>query len=491
LVKLKRVRNQLETLGLLNSKYLYKRNDIYYFCVKIDNQVVKKSLFNNDFIYSNLLKYKIINNIREKFMEDKELNFYNNPFRKDFTIQRSGNTISVAPENQEEEQLLTEITSTIINKIKRLKNAGYNVSFEEESKNKRTLKESFEKFYSIMEKKHNEKYLTKFRQIRDLLYLYFGETKDITKITPINVIDFLDFLLSIPLDYKNIDKLKGKNIKVLIEKKSSLLDKYPKVKPSTVDEHIKKCKTIFNFLLDIHYINTNPFLIIKKQSTPQTKAETDWLPFKEEDLKEILKKTKKDTKVPEDHNLIKFCLYTGFRREELSILKVSDIQLEKGYVDFNYELNKVKTENSKRIVPIHKDIEELIKFQIKDKDPNDFFFYKDRKWKEENRGERIGGRINQIILEYFEHDKEIKKHYNLHSIRKNFIRTIFVSDKFSELDYKTIIGHSTNKDMTDKHYLMGLRDYDSYKSKMDKVSFEKFFEQPILNRFNNEIELNQ
>ena len=268
-------------------------------------------------------------------------------------------------------------------------------------------------------------------------------------------------------------------------KNSSLLKDFPTVSPATIDEYIKKCKTLFNFFLSCNYIYTNPFLIIKKQKTPRNSADTNWLPFKPKELKKLLNQTNSNEKLKEEYNLMKLCLYTGFRREELSLLKVENIEFEKGYIDFDYEINLTKTENSKRIVPIHKDIEDLIKIQMENKKDTDYLFFNEKTWTQKNRGERMGYIINKIILSFLNNDKENKKHYNLHSIRKNFTQTLVISKKFQELDYKTIIGHSTNNDITDKHYLMGKRDYLSYKKSMDEISFEEFFDTKILLQINN------
>ena len=57
-VKLKKVEKLLRKYGFLNNKYLYKRNNTYYFSIKIGNQVLKKSLHSDNFLISNILKYK-------------------------------------------------------------------------------------------------------------------------------------------------------------------------------------------------------------------------------------------------------------------------------------------------------------------------------------------------------------------------------------------------------------------------------------------------
>lgn len=220
-VKLKKNGKLLQKLGLLDTKYLHKRNNIYYFSLKIKNQVIKKSLHNDDFVYSNLLKYKIINIIKERFKTERELEMFDNPLNSTYTIHKIGNSISLEAENEEEERLLTEITDTIINKIKRLKNSGFNVEIlQDKKKDNLTIDICFTKFYKIQEKKQDEKYLIKYRQVRDLLFMFFEKNKSIRDITPNNVVEFVDFLLNIPKNHIHIKELKNKDLKTLILKNS-------------------------------------------------------------------------------------------------------------------------------------------------------------------------------------------------------------------------------------------------------------------------------
>jgi len=51
--KLKKSEKLLKKLGLLDNKYLLKRSNTYYFVIKINNSVIKKSLHTSNFVYSN------------------------------------------------------------------------------------------------------------------------------------------------------------------------------------------------------------------------------------------------------------------------------------------------------------------------------------------------------------------------------------------------------------------------------------------------------
>ena len=68
--KLKQIGKLLKQYNLLNSKYLYLRNDTYYFVLKVKNMVIKKSLKTDNYIYANILKYKIMRYLSMSDLDD-------------------------------------------------------------------------------------------------------------------------------------------------------------------------------------------------------------------------------------------------------------------------------------------------------------------------------------------------------------------------------------------------------------------------------------
>ncbi len=88
--------------------------------------------------------------------------------------------------------------------------------------------------------------------------------------------------------------------------------------------------------------------------------------------------------------------------------------------------------------------------------------------------ENIGTRINKIIINAI--GSENKKDLDIHSIRKNYSQEIFMVREIKDLEMKTLIGHSTKSDTTDKHYLRGKRDHKALKVLVDKADFSKYFD---------------
>ena len=68
---------------------------------------------------------------------------------------------------------------------------------------------------------------------------------------------------------------------------------------------------------------------------------------------------------------------------------------------------------------------------------------------------------------------EIKGVLDLHSLRANFAQQLYMVKDLKDVELKTLMGHKSN-DITDKHYLRGLRDRVSLKEKVDKADFSAF-----------------
>nr|WP_165375158.1 site-specific integrase [Malaciobacter halophilus] len=392
-------------------------------------------------------------------------------FNKEYYVIKTNDSMIVTAENEQEQKLLDEMENTLKQKINRLAKQYEGVNpTDKETRNRITLKQCCDEFMNYYETKHkdNEKYLTKFRQTISFLYMYFREKKQMKSFNTKDANDFRNFLIKIPADYKNKKELKDKNLKILIEKKSKILQKYKPQKLSTAQEHIKRINTMFNYFERSMYIHKNPFNTLDRLVSRNDK--TSWVDFPVDTLNNIFKYMS-DNKLIEEYKMSKVYLYTGLRRDELVYLKVKDIDFEKSYLDL--KTTGTKTENSQRIIVLHKDIVSLLEEQVKDKNPDDYIFYNEKNWKEERRGENTGSHLNKIILKIV--GKDNKEGLNVHSFRKNFLQEIFLSGEFKGLDHETIAGHSTSGNVTDKHYLLGKRNYKMLKEQMDRVDFSHYF----------------
>lgn len=126
-------------------------------------------------------------------------------------------------------------------------------------------------------------------------------------------------------------------------------------------------------------------------------------------------------------------LYSGLRIGELLGIKIEDVNLEKGYI----QINGTKNKNAKRVLPIHKDIIEIIKRNM--------------------YGEYLISYPDGKPILYQGYLRNFYKHYMAHlgftvtphATRHTFV-TIANKCGFNEVALKKIVGHS-NKDITE-HY---------------------------------------
>ncbi|MBW6488436.1 tyrosine-type recombinase/integrase [Sulfurimonas sp.] len=481
LKQLKRIEQLLEDNRLLNNKYLTFKNNVYYFVIKINDYTFKKSLKTDNFTYSNLLKYKILEVIRKIKNDDNELDVLKDTKNSYYTINNlGGNGLILTPENEEERLLLSEIEKTIIKKIKLIsKDKKVSVS-QEETRDIQTLKKSCDKYIDFKSLLVDNRVMMKYRQSIEYLFIFFGEKKLIKDITIQECNDFRTFLMKVPVRWKSKIDLKDKNLKLMIDKKMKILDKYEKVNIKTVDEIIVKTKSIFEYFLDNTLIYKNPFSKMSKLNTKFTKKRD----FSELESSLILKYMK-NKKLNQEFNFFKFGLMSGLRRGEILSIRLKDIDFKNKTI----YINGTKTENSKRLMFIHEDLISTIKEQIIDKNREDLLFYNEKEWTkltEKYREEKVGGIINEIIKIVV--GENVKKFLDIHSLRKSFTQIIHLSNEFTHLEVQTILGHSTKNDVTDTHYILGKRDYKSMLEKINNIDFTNFLEvQKIQDKFDEEV----
>jgi len=457
--------NQLGRLGLLNKKYLHKRNDVWYFCIKIGNQVILKSLYTNNYDYANILKLKIYYRIKD-LPEIK--------FNKTYSVVNTGNGIIVTPENEEERKRLDDIERTVTNKINRLSKSYSDINhIKYEKQEGLKIKECCDEVLEYKTRVTSPKTMLKYKQALEYILIFFGANKNIRTLTNKDASEFRNFILAVPKNWKGKADLKNKNIKLLYQKKSKLLEKYPKQELKTIDEVIKRVRSIFQYFEDHNYISQNIFKKIEKLSK---NVKTKKREFKENELQKVIKYLD-EKKLIEEKNFFLLALMTGMRRGEILQLKLNDLDMIKQYID----TDRLKTEYSKRVIPIHKDLKDVIKYQIEAKTDEEYLFF--NQYNElATRDEKVGLDLNEIIKIVL--GEELKPFLDLHSLRKTFIQEVYLSDLFKELDYKTLIGHSTNNDITDKHYIRGKRDYQKIKDKLDKISFKSYYN-PVKSALDN------
>lgn len=394
-----------------------------------------------------------------------ENNFKLNPF---FQIINNRGIGTIIPESDEEREYLDEVLESVKRKVKRLSKEDSNILNEniKITRDTNTLKKSCEEFLYIKSKTTSSKVMIKYKQSVKYLIIFFGEKKLLKDIDKRETNLFRNFLLDVPKFYQTKEDLKNKDIKLLIQSKSKLLDKYEKQTTRTVDEVIVKAKTIFKYFEENNFIHKNNFEVLKKIT--KKGQPTLWEEFTEEELKNIFEYLKVND-LEEELKFCKFLFVSGLRRSEVLNLKVSNFDKEKNLIDVYGN----KTISSKRILPIYQHFLDDFMEQIKDKNDDDFIFFNTIKKNNHSRHEKIGELINIQIKNVVKEDRKI--HLNIHSFRKNFCQELYFSDEFTDLERKTLEGHEDKNDISDVHYLRGKRNYKLLQEKLNKVSFDRFW----------------
>ncbi len=153
-------------------------------------------------------------------------------------------------------------------------------------------------------------------------------------------------------------------------------------------------------------------------------------------------------------------LYSGWRPQELAVLKCADINLDNMTM-----LGGLKTDAGRnRIIPIHSRIQELVKNRMSDKE---YLFYDLNSFYSNdlypvNTYERYYGRFQKVMTRFN------MKHMP-HDTRHTFI-TEAKEKQMNEYILKLIVGHAI-KDITEKVYTH--RDIESLKVEIEKITYKK------------------
>lgn len=315
LKSVEKIETQLKRLKLYNTTYLHKRNDIYYFSIRVGKLVIRKSLHTYNKTFAIILKMKIL----------RALNMNNINPTTVFTMNNEDieKLLTLRPNNDIEEKLMPELRKVIRRAIKRLKKEyGYDIGIndvDDEVSETECLSDYTTIFLSDIENSTSKKTMIKFRQAIDYLHIYFLPKYNIRKMKKKDAVDFRRFLRKVPKNWKQKKELKDKNIKVMIDKKAKILDKYDKQMESTINEVMKRVITIFDAFAEETLIYENHFAKLTTKKLPSTKKRE----YTVKEFKAIFDYYDKEYS-QEEYNFIKFLLFTGLRRNEaLSITKVN------------------------------------------------------------------------------------------------------------------------------------------------------------------------
>lgn len=188
-------------------------------------------------------------------------------------------------------------------------------------------------------------------------------------------------------------------------------------------------------------------------------------PIKRERVKEVVPFTDEEVALLWDNaNKISFAdmiligIYSGWRPQELSILKVSDIDMEAGTMK-----GGLKTEAGKnRIVPIHKAIKPLIENRLKEAaELQSEYLFNDENGQQGTHMtyDKYRGRFRKVM-------NRLHMEHCPHETRHTFI-TKAKACNMDEYVLKLIVGHSI-EDITEKVYTH--RTMEQLKSEIDKIT---------------------
>jgi len=443
---------------------LYLENDIN----------IQYSLKTSNYLISNILKYKILINIKEELRKMNKDDLLNR-FNTNLQVFKTDTGINIQSDNDEEKELIEEITQKSIRSIKnrKLKKIESNIEIKSTRRSSKNIKKYVDLYIKFLKSTNdNQKTIDNYLPKFDLLIEYFNHKKimSLTKITKKDCKDLQLYLLNYPKNLNKYQELKEKNIFQLIDKSDRILDKYETLNKRTVDNYITRYKTLFNYFLDNDYVYTNYFITIKNLVVKKENVFRDFISkedtyssFEIEEF-EILQTKIKD-RFQETKNFMILGLITGLRISEICLLKkINILQLqEKIYID----IEKSKTSNGIRIIPIHNKFNFFIHKLLKDKKENDYIFFTPM---DGDRSKKIQKRISTQIRNYIKNENKV-----FHSFRKSFTQLLYQSD-IEELYIKILLGHSLKDNLSFNTYNLSKINKNVLYEQIRKVNFESFFE---------------
>lgn len=183
--------------------------------------------------------------------------------------------------------------------------------------------------------------------------------------------------------------------------------------------------------------------------------------FEKEEIELLLEKIQ----VKEIRDLIVLSTITGMRIHELVNLKVYNIlKMKDNYI---IDIQKSKTDNGIRKIPIHKRFKYLIKNLIENKKEDDYIFYNEL---DGDREDKIEKRTMYQIRKYIKNKNKV-----FHSLRKNFTQQLYKSN-IEELYIKLLLGHSLTDNLSFNTYNLSKVENEILLEEINKVNFKYLFE---------------
>jgi integrase len=258
------------------------------------------------------------------------------------------------------------------------------------------------------------------------------------------------------VDTENHDSMSVSEIKKIKEKISlnTITDKYA----STM-------KSFWRWLNGQEYIDNDVFHVLNFNFKKKVNS---WKSFTTNDLNKLFYDQifiESDYEYPYQYFSPIIALYTSCRLQEICQLRVKDI-VEIDGVDVikvsGDNENSLKTSDSERFIPIHRDLIScgFMDYVNKLRQNNDIYLFSDLKSNDSTTNSK---RVSKWFNERYKIRKEVEKGTSFHSFRRTFINEM---SRNGALDYqiRDIIGHKPDRsDTLNNHYKDGLTVLEKWK----------------------------
>jgi len=331
-----------------------------------------------------------------------------------------------------------------------------------------------------MDRWKNEKIRSEAEADLNLLIEVLGD-RPLNTITSKMALDFRRTLTKIPTRRKTRPMYTGRTIEDLRSDKT--IPKEDLYENSSINGILSSCSGLFTWAFKGAF---NPFSDLKKKERGAKHAKRD--SFNDEELLLIFSHEtftgSKPNKVYQYWSPL-IALLTGMRQTEIAQLCLADIRERDGVYGISIHEDEpghtVKTENSRRFVPIHKEllrlgfkerVERLLAQGEKRLFPELYLWEKDPN--RQKPGEKVY--VGQTISKWFNGKDRFLSKLGIndpllvfHSFRKNFITAMALNDAQEE-DRTAIVGHEDGK--THKRYITKFN-YPKLKEIVDAVDFSE------------------
>ncbi len=346
-----------------------------------------------------------------------------------------------------------QIAKTIEEQLKSFKDMQISQTTQDKTDTTADIYENLDKYfedYLKYRENHNKVSASSLRSYQGSLnYLKYFITKD-TELTFKFFKDFQSKLQLLPVNFTKYKKYYTLNFDDLMKLKEK--ENYTTLNKKTVNKHINFCKMFFDFLVYEEIITDSPLKNIKR-------LEEETLTNKEEYTESELISIFNSNMDIEYKNLCKFALYTGLRIGE--VLSIKKVDVKDGLI--HIQMADTNNKKHERIIPIHKNLLNVISYQNKHNSGIYLFF-------DGNSGNevgRVGKLVNRRLREIVNNQDK-----SYHSFRKNFSQEIELSTNAEESIKKYLMGHSQSKNITHMIYNRGKVNLNKLQNCINQITFK-------------------